>query len=671
MLWVGNIVSGKGLEPDPSKVKAIEEMKPPQDKSAVKSLQARTQFLREYVPQTAEFMVPITDLLRDKNAFVWDTPQEEAFNKLKRILTSHPVLVLYDPNKEHRICSDASNFALGATIEQFEQDKWKPVAYISRRLNDTEGRYAIIEKEALGILWSCLKFQDFVLGKKFKVVTDHKPLVSILKIKPLDELSPRLQRIRMKLMRFSYDIVYLPGKDHHLPDLLSRNPVEEIQSPAMKEELDIGAIEILRVSDPLLQEVLQAQKSDETCKSLAKYIKEGFPHNTHKLNKEMKVYVTLQNDLTVQDKLILYNNRVIVPMAAIKLREKILRKLHEGHQGICKMRARARQTVYWTGLSTEVVYQVENCRVCCENQLQRREKLMQTPMPQHPWQVIAMDIAELNGDNYLVIVDYYSKYPVVHLLENMTSTAIINKCKETFSMFGIPTEVRMDNARNFTSMEFIEFAEEYGFTQVTSSPYYPQSNGQAEAAVKIVKNIIKKSADPYLGLLAYRNTPFAETQLSPAQLNLGRQLRTTVPAWGGRLNTKEPDLRMLKKAIKKRGQRQQTNYDSYHGVRTASELLIDQQVFLPDKNLKGRVVRVADTPRSYWIATAKGEYRRNRSQIRPFPNSLADSPVRLDNTSPPLPGLTTTPPRATVLPPGTPTITRLGRVIRTPRRLNL
>lgn len=111
---------------------------------------------------------------------------------------------MYDPNKEHRICSDASNYALGATLEQQEMERWKPVAYVSRRLNDTEGRYAIIVMEALGILWSCLKFQDFILGKNFLVVTDHKPLVSILKQKPLDELSPRLQRVKMKLMRFVF-----------------------------------------------------------------------------------------------------------------------------------------------------------------------------------------------------------------------------------------------------------------------------------------------------------------------------------------------------------------------------------------------------------------------------------------------------------------------------------
>jgi len=126
--------------------------------------------------------------------------------------------------------------------------------------------------------------------------------------------------------------------------------------------------------------------------------------------------------------------------------------------------------------------------------------------------------------NHLVIQDYYSRWPEVFELNNIKSKTVIQCLQETFARYGSPKIVRSDNGRQFDSFEFRQFAKDYNFKWKSSSPRYPQSNGQAESAVKLIKRIYKKSDDPYLGLLAYRNTKL-ECGASPAQLLMGRNLR--------------------------------------------------------------------------------------------------------------------------------------------------
>ncbi|GBM88811.1 Retrovirus-related Pol polyprotein from transposon 17.6 [Araneus ventricosus] len=144
-------------------------------------------------------------MLSNKVTFVWEAPQEAVFRKLKKILSSDPVLMIFDPRKEITVTTDASSYGLGATICQKQADGRRSViAYASRTLSPTESRYAQIEKEALAVVWGCEKFRDYLTGMHFKIETDHKPLIPIFSKKNLDDLSPRLQRIKLRMMKFSY-----------------------------------------------------------------------------------------------------------------------------------------------------------------------------------------------------------------------------------------------------------------------------------------------------------------------------------------------------------------------------------------------------------------------------------------------------------------------------------
>ena len=180
------------------------------------------------------------ELLSTKRAWNWGPAQEEAFAKVKAELTAHTVLALYDPQADTKISADASSHGLGVVLLQKAKQEWRPVAYASRAISETETRYAQIEKEALAITWACEKFSTYILGKHISIGTDHKPIIPLLGCKHLDNLPPRVLRFRLRLMRFSYSIQHVPGKLLYAADTLSRAPLRGNNSDpqALEEQSD-------------------------------------------------------------------------------------------------------------------------------------------------------------------------------------------------------------------------------------------------------------------------------------------------------------------------------------------------------------------------------------------------------------------------------------------------
>ena len=154
---------------------------------------------------------------------------------------------------------------------------------------------------------------------------------------------------------------------------------------------------------------------------------------------------------------------------------------------------------------------------------------MRSPLPQRPWEKIGTDLFELKGKSYLLLVDYFSRYIEVVKLSSTTTKSVVAAMKPVFARHGIPDMIVSDNGPQYSSQEFQEFAEDYGFQHVTSSPYHPQGNGEAERAVKTVKKLLRDTDDPNLALLSYRSTPLSWCQHSPVELLMGRQIRFTLP----------------------------------------------------------------------------------------------------------------------------------------------
>ena len=195
-----------------------------------------TNQLSKFSLHLADKTKPLRDLLSNKTHWIWEELQEKAFEEVKKEISRSPTLALFDPTKETIVSADASSYGLGAVLLQIQEDgERRPVAYVSRAMTPTEERYAQIEKETLAITWACDRFSDFLIGLVFHIQTDHKPLVPLLSTKRLDELPLRVQRFRMRLMRFQFSISHVPGKNLITADTLLRAP-----APNIMEENDIS-----------------------------------------------------------------------------------------------------------------------------------------------------------------------------------------------------------------------------------------------------------------------------------------------------------------------------------------------------------------------------------------------------------------------------------------------
>ncbi|KAK3736765.1 hypothetical protein QZH41_008005 [Actinostola sp. cb2023] len=182
----------------------------------------------------------------------------------------------------------------------------------------------------------------------------------------------------------------------------------------------------------------------------------------------------------------------------------MLKTAHQGHFGIEKTKARARKVNYWPGISSDIEQLISKCATCNTHRNKNtNEPLLPHSIPERPWQKVGSDIFEYQGKSYLLVIDYYSKYIETSLVKDKTASTVVTHMKSMFVRHGIPEELISDNMP-YSSLEFRKFAKEWDFTLTTSSPTYPQSNGLSERAVQTMKGILKKSTDPYLGLLEYR-----------------------------------------------------------------------------------------------------------------------------------------------------------------------
>ncbi|UYV67812.1 K02A2.6-like [Cordylochernes scorpioides] len=584
-----------GIKADEKKVKAIAEMKPPTDVHGVQRFMGMVNFLGRFVPNLAEITKPLNDLRKKDVSFIWGSPQKKAFEKVKEVLASDRVLTSFDISKKTMVSADASSYGLGAVLKQeHKANEWRPVAFASRMLMKTEQGYAQIEKEALAITWACERFKDFVVGKTFLIETDHKPLVSIFTTKDLNDLTPRLQRYRMRMLQFSFRIFHTPGKDLITADTLSRQPLPGHlpEDEELQEEVEHFVRSIVlhqSTTDDRLAKIALNQKLEPTLQNVAFYSKNGWPAKCQLSPLERSFY-DVRDEIGEENGLLMRGLGVIIPS---NMRKDVLNRIHAGHQGITKCRARAKDHVWWPGIGQEIQDMVKTCEKCIENQPLKHEPLIPNDFLERPWQKVGMDLFHYEGSEYLVVVDYFSRFIEVVRLTKLSSEAVVDHCKAIFARHGIPDIVISDNGPQFcpsTTSAFTKFASEVGFRHITSSPKHPQSNDQAEAAVKIVKSLMKKNKDPVLALMEYRATPLAKG-LSPAELLFGRKIRTM----GGRGAAEDGA---------------ENGFDRCHAATKKAELIAGEKVWVKDLRAWGSVIEKASAPRSYIVKTPVETYRR-------------------------------------------------------------
>ena len=470
--FLGYIISGDGVRIDPTKTKAITEMPPPSDIHELRRFMGMVNFLGRHLPNLSAVMRPLSQLLEKDSAWYWGPAQEDAMQKIKEMISTAPTLAFYDPSKETIVSSDASSFGIGAVLlQKQEDDSLRPVAFCSRTLTATERKYAQIEKECLAAVWSCERFDRYLVGlASFTLETDHKPLVPLINTRELSDTPLRCQRMLMRLARFNVFATYTQGKNMFVADTLSRCPLENVGE---KRELELQAEVTQHVnmvtaswpaSDAYLERVRNETEKDPCLKIVLEYTETGWPEHREDVKLGARNLFATRNELSTVKGIITRGDRIVIPFS---MQAEVLEKIHEGHMGIAKCRQRAQQTVWWPQISQDIKDRVGRCQFCIEKlPSQKREPLISSELPDRPFQRIATDICEFKNAHYLVTFDYFSRYIEISHLPNMTSKCVIGKLKNIFAHHGVPESVISDNGTQFTSAEFSSFASKWNFKHV-------------------------------------------------------------------------------------------------------------------------------------------------------------------------------------------------------------
>lgn len=635
--FLGHKMTNNGLKVDEEKLKAITCLQPPSDKKALQRILGMFNYLSKFIPNYSDLTKPLRNLLKKDALFYWDENLSKNFEIIKTKLVKAPTLAIYDPNKEIRLSVDASSVGLGAVVLQ----NGKPLAYASKALTETQQRYAQIEKEMLAIVFGVEKFDQFLYGREIVIETDHKPLIAI-QDKPLNRVPIRLQRMMLKLQPYTFKLIYKPGKEMIIPDVLSRdfneNSVDKITP--LEKEIDVQIhllVNNLPVSKNTFKLIQESYSKDENIAQLKEYIVKGWPKHKKDVRKELLCYFDYKHDLNIVQNIIFKNNLILIPQNLV---ETILKKLHVGHPGIVRMKARAKTCVFWPKIGEQIEVFCKRCDICAKYQCsnQKSAMIIRDP-PNFPWEDVGADVFEFKKKYFLVVVDYLSNYIEVAQLSNLTTTTIINKLKPIFARHGIPLKFFTDGAPYFTSAQFKEFSKQWDFNHITSSPHFPKSNGMAESAVKTIKNIFKKSQetgeDINLALLYHRTTPRTEMP-APSEIIMNRILRSNIPQKLEQLIPSQPHVNMeaLRKQWLKTRQNAKINYDKTAKVKE-NKYVTGQSIMykkMPDsKWSKGKIIEVHNTPRSYQILDENGDkFRRNTIFIKPRVNNADDIPTIID-----------------------------------------
>ena len=312
-----------------------------------------------------------------------------------------------------------------------------------------------------------------------------------------------------------------------IADTLSRAYISDTSTDRMEDELMSAVHMVLEnapATDKRIQEIKELTESDTTLQRLKSVIRSGWPDERTDLPEDVQSYWNFRGELSEAEGIVMKGEKIVIPTS---LRKDMLTRIHRGHLGIVKCTQRAREAIYWPGMCKDIEELVGKCEVCQRyRESNTKEPLISEPISDKPWDSVAMDLFQWNNNDYVLIVDYYSRYFEVSQLEDTTSRTVITHTKSIFARHGIPRFLRSDNGPQFSSAEFKSFGSEWGFTHETTSPYHPQANGLAEKFVQTVKRLLNKAKadhqDPYLSILEYRNTPIDNIG-SPAQLLMSPQ----------------------------------------------------------------------------------------------------------------------------------------------------
>ena len=532
LTFMGHTLSDKGVEPDIRKIEAIHNAKVPTNAKEVRSFLGLVTFCAKFINNFSTILEPLRTLTRKNQAWEWTQKHQSAFEQLRNSLSDPKILAYFHPSRLLKLTVDASPFGLGAILSQQQSDEsYRPLAYASRVLTSVERNYSQTEREALSIYWAVQRFRIYLHGHDFVVVTDHKPLEVIFN-SPKHKPPPRIEKWIMNLQTYKFTVNYSPGYSN-AADMLSRSPVTTCENNKSEDYVNFIANHAVPKAISM-QEIVSASDKDKLIQCVISNIRSG---NWNKKDSNLRPYYLVKSDLSTNGQILLHHGRLVIPEV---LRSQTLDLAHEGHQGIVKCKERVREKVWWPGIDRDLEKLISSCHACqLTGNSTRPPEVHMTELPTDSWKKVSADLMGPfpTGESLLVIVDYYSRFPVVEILQSTTSSVIIHRMHKIFSIHGLPETLVTDNGPQFISDDFARYLQQCGINHHRVTPLWPRADGEVERFNRVLKKAIQTSHSEgknwkfeiYTFLLAYRTTAHSVTGIPPSELMFCRKIRSKLP----------------------------------------------------------------------------------------------------------------------------------------------
>lgn len=556
--YLGHKVSAGGLKPDPKKLEAVQKYKAPTNQTEVRSFIGLCSFYRRFVHNFAKIAAPLTELTRDV-PFHWGKPQAEAFETLKKLLTTPPILAYPNFEKPFIVSTDASSKGVGAILSQLdEQKRERPIMYASRVLNAHERKYAVAEQEALAVIFAFKQFRPYIYMQDITLITDHAALKYLLDTKTP---SGRLARWGLQIQEYRQrlTIQHKPGKLHAHVDALSRAPLSP-DTPASTDVINvIAAAPQEQHADqtpeitPFMVRMLEAQKADPQLGPFYTFLQGGEIPPVE--NPFYVQHLANPNQYHLQDDLLVRGSQkrpgqlvVVVPKELIP---EVLHETHDsvlaGHFGVAKTYERCAQRYYWFTMLADVRQHVLTCRSC--NAHKRALQTIRAPLNpitvKEPWQLVGTDVVNMplteRGNRFIIVfTDYFTHFCQAFALPDHQAPTVARLfVDEIICRFGCPRGLRSDRGPEYMSLLFQEVLALCDVRHLPTTAYSAWSNGRAERVNGIVLSTLshyanqrEKDWDRYLPsvIFAYNTSYQVTLNETPFFLTFGRDARTPVDA---------------------------------------------------------------------------------------------------------------------------------------------
>ena len=525
--FLGYVIEDGILQMENSKVEAINNWPTPfKCLKDIRSFLGSASYYRKFIPKFASIAAPLSDALRKEQEFAWNAEMDAAVKKLKKAMTSAPVLRIADPNKKFVVKTDASHTAVGAVLEQYDEDgHLHPVAYLSVKLRAGQRHYEVRDLELLAIVQALKTWRSYLHGQKVEVHTDHMALESILKRDMDPALKSRTLRAMEYLQAFDLEIRRIPGPKNVVADALSRIPMES------------NAISVADADQVFLDKIRAKYQEDDLFKNILERLQRG---------------EQLRKRYMLEDDLLYYTRRGVQRLCIPRVDEVLSTLLYDchdsllgGHLGVDKTLAYAQRFYYWPKMEKDIREYVESCQLCqqCKSQNMCSAGLLQPlPIPEKRWESIAMDIIthlplSINGySSCVVFIDRLSK--MAHFVPATASLSSERLAKlfvdHIFRLHGMPKSIISDRDSRFMSRFWKAVFDSLGTKLLYSSAYHPQTDGQTERTNRTMEQMLRmyvqrnpEEWDCYLAPIefAYNNAIQASTGYSPFFLMNGEHPR--------------------------------------------------------------------------------------------------------------------------------------------------